>query len=242
MWQPTRARSRLLARASTGFFRARRTLLSGNPSLRLLRTWGWGLHEIVARAQASRPEVRAADEKQEQMSAEAHAAEREGTIPSFSVSALYFAPVGPMPTNGWGAQLSVSLPWLWGTRSHRAQAGREMAAAERGEALDVKVRAGADAASAAAAAAGAERRYVVLHDQALPASQRAAEAARSGYVSGRSDLMTALLIDRSVIDIQLDIIMARSALDHALVDLDWAAGGRLPRRALHNAEGVDHVQ
>lgn len=202
---------------------------------------GLSAEQLVAKAHANRPELQAADAKREAAAAQARASEREAKIPSFTVAALYFAPVGPMPAHGYGVNLSMTLPWLWGAQSHRAAADAEMLAAERNEAQDTRARVATDVGAAAAAAKAAERRYATLLEKALPASQRARDATQAGYVAGGSNLVSLLVAERTTVDVRMDIVMARASLDHALVDLDWAAGTRVPRQPVEHVEGAAHV-
>jgi outer membrane protein TolC len=199
------------------------------------------LDELVARSRAARPDVQASDERREAASAKARAADREAKIPSFTLGAFYFAPVGPMPEHGYGVNFSMSLPWLWGAAAHGAAAEKEMLAAEQDEQQDTRLRAATEVAGAAYTARAAERRYATLLDLALPASRRAFDATQAGYVAGRSDLTSVLAAERAVVDVRMDLVMARASLDHALVDLDWAAGAPLPRRPIVHTEGADHV-
>ncbi len=84
----------------------------------------WDLATELSKAHQARPQLRAAEAEQKARAEEARAAKQEATLPSFSVAALYFAPVGPMPVNGYGANASMSLPWLWGEASARRDAAR----------------------------------------------------------------------------------------------------------------------
>jgi hypothetical protein len=46
---------------------------------------------------------------------------------------------------------------------------------------------------------------------------------------------------RMALDVEMDVAMARGDLDRALADLDWAAGGRVPRAPLPAAKEPDHA-
>ncbi len=87
----------------------------------------------------------------------------------------------------------------------------------------------------------AERRYLVLHDTALPAARRAVDATRAGYASGGSDILMWLDAARMALDVELDLAMARGDLDRALADLDFAAGGHVPRVALSADKEQHHA-
>jgi outer membrane protein TolC len=158
------------------------------------------------------------------------AAEREATWPSFNLGALYFPPTQTNPQHGYGASASVSLPWLWGgTRDRReAEQGYLQAATTNLEATRIPV--DSEVVTAEATAQSAAYRFRVLHDRTLPASRRAFEVAEAGYESGRTDLLMVLDARRSVVDVEHEIVMARSALDHALTDLDAAVGMVVPTK------------
>ena len=42
---------------------------------------------------------------------------------------------------------------------------------------------------------------------------------------------------QAVVDTEMEIVMARALLDHALADLDWAVGVPLPRTPLTGRHG-----
>jgi outer membrane protein TolC len=212
----------------------------GEPAEEPPATVALPVKELVARAEAARPELKAAEEKREAALAQARSARREATIPSFSIAALYFAPVGPMPVHGWGTNFSMSLPWLWGSRSSAADAQQEAALAEQEASASARLRARTEVATMVGTAREQEQRYGVLSARALPAMRRALEAAQAGYASNRVPLTSVLGTERAVVDIELEVILARAALEHALVDLDWASGGRLPRQPISRAQGDSH--
>lgn len=200
---------------------------SGEPEIS-----GWDLATEVAKAREARPQLRAAEAEHQARAEEANAAAQEAKLPSFSVAALYFAPVGPMPVHGYGANASMSLPWLWGEASSRRDAAREQAEAARSEARAAAIPVNAEVALADANMRASALRLQALRDRALPASRRAFDAAWAGYEAGRTDVLTLLMAQRAVVDVESDVVVARATLDHALAELDASVGVAVPRRAL----------
>ncbi|HEY0137218.1 MAG TPA: TolC family protein, partial [Nannocystis sp.] len=78
----------------------------------------------------------------------------------------------------------------------------------------------------------AARRWQTLRGAALPASVRAREVALSGYEVGRADMLGMLAAEGAYVEISLEIIDAKAALDHALAELERAGGDALPRTPL----------
>lgn len=201
--------------------------ISGEPEIA-----AWDLATELAKAREQRPELRAAAAQRDARQEEASAAEKEAKLPSFRVAALYFAPVGMMPVHGFGADASMSLPWLWGEARSRSKARREAAEAARAEARAATIPVDAEVSMADANMRALALRLQTLRDRALPASRRSFDAAWAGYEAARTDVLTLLAARRAVVDVETDIVAARAALDHALADLDAAVGAEVPRRAL----------
>lgn len=200
---------------------------SGEPEIA-----AWDLGTAVSKAREARPQLRAAEAEQKARTEEARAAAQEAKLPSFSVAALYFAPVGPIPDHGYGANASMSLPWLWGEASSRRDAAREQAEAARSEVHAASIPVNAEVAMADANMRASALRLQALRDRALPASRRSFDAAWAGYEAGRTDVLTLLSARRAVVDVESEIVVARANLDHALAELDASVGVAVPRRAL----------
>ena len=192
----------------------------------------WDVPTLVAKARDSRPEFKQALAERESREYAVKAAEREATWPSFSVGALYFPPTTAMPEHSYGASLSMSLPWLWGAAGDRKEAAREFARAASTGVSAARIPIDAEVVTAESKARSAAYRLQVLRDRTLPASRRSFDVAQSGFESGRIDLMTVLDARRSVVDVEHEIVMARSDLDHALTDLEAAVGTEIPLRPL----------
>jgi outer membrane protein, heavy metal efflux system len=183
--------------------------------------------ELMLKAQGSRPEPKTARARTAQRFAESRASEREASWPTFSVGASYFAPTHLMPVHGFGLSVSSTLPWLWGRARAEATANRGLAGASEDDVRDAESRVRAEVATSAASVRAAARRFQVLRDRALPAGRRAWEAAATGYESGKTDILMLLTARKAMVEIEVGIVEARSALEHALVDLQWATGGHV---------------
>jgi outer membrane protein TolC len=177
-------------------------------------------------ARRQRPERDAARAERDARRAELRAEDREATWPEFSVAGLYFAPVGPATEHGYGVSASMSLPWLWGGAGHRRDAQRASLDAAEREREAVELAIARDVTTALAKARSLQTRSAVLEQRALPASVRAAEAARVGYQSGRAELMSILEAERRVVQLRLELVRTRAELERAIVELEWAIGER----------------
>jgi outer membrane protein, heavy metal efflux system len=204
----------------------------GPPAIAPAETTAWDAPLALAKARASRPELRVTAARRDAERERTHALEREATLPSFSVAALYFAPTSPMPHHGYGLNASVTLPWLWGQASARRDASRESAAASASNVDASRRPIDGDVVSQEASVRAATLRLQTLRDRALPASKQSFDVAWAGYAAARTDLLTLLSTRRTALDIEMEIVSARAALDHALAELDAAVGVPVPRRPI----------
>ena len=204
----------------------------GEPVLAEAETLGEPVDAVIARARRLRPEAATAEAKQTAALASARAAESEAEWPMFSLGLAYYSPTLSMPmltAGSYGVSFTSTLPWVWGRASAVARAERAKAAAITDEIADAKARVATDVASSAAVVQAETRRYQALRDRSLPASKRAVEAAASGYESGGTNILALLTANRSVVEIDVMLVEAHAALDHALAQLDWAAGTPVAR-------------
>ncbi len=198
----------------------------------------WDLARLVEEATQQRAEIGMAKERRESAESKRAAAKREWLVPGFSVAALYFAPVGPTPPardHGFGVSLTVELPWLWGGGSGRADAAQ---IEHHASSLDVDAST-LDASFDVAAANGEVRAHAIhlrlLTERILPSTKRALDATWPGYETGRTELLALLTAQRGLVEAELEIVITRAALDHAMIDLDAAVGTNVPRIKLGSA-------
>jgi len=187
---------------------------------------------LVRLASSIRPDLNAANARADAERSALKSVEREASLPSFTLGASYFAPTTNMPVNGYGVSASMTLPWVWGGNALKEDAQRAVARASQLDTADAQLHIGVDVGTAAATARAAAERLSVLKGGALPAARRALDLTFGTYASGRGDLLGVLRAQQAVVDTEIDIVMARASLDHALADLDWAVGTLLPRTPL----------
>lgn len=188
--------------------------------------------DLIDRARDERPEHRAAASRRDAAALELQAARREANLPAADVGLAFFPSTKVMTYNGYGVLVNLSLPWLSGQGRKRRDAVAELAAAARADLEQADLEVASEVAAALQAAQSAARRWVVLRQHALPASVRARQVALSGYEVGRADLMAMLAAEATYVDIAVELIDAKSELDHALADLDRASGTRIARSPL----------
>lgn len=191
---------------------------------------------LIARAPQLRPEPRAAAARRDAAAMDLEAARREARVPAAELGLAFFPATKVQPINGYGLLVNVALPWLSGQGRKRRDAQAAFTAAAGHDLAEARLQVGREVAEALAAAESAARRWQTLRGAALPASQRAREVALSGYEVGRADLLAMLATEGIYVEVALEIIDAKAALDHALADLERASGSSLPRAPLHPAD------
>jgi len=211
----------------------------GPPRLHEPETVSLSAEQIVQRAIEKSPEVAAADLMEKAARTSIREADREALIPSFTVDLDYFHPTAGQPA-GYGASFSMSLPWLWGAASQRARSAEQRALAEHASAENARVRVRTEVTMALAQVRAAERQYLLLRDVARPAARRAFEAAQAGYATSGTDILMWLDVERSSLDVDIELATARADLDRALADLDGAGGEHLPRTPLPAGKELNH--
>jgi len=191
---------------------------------------------LIARAPQLRPEPRAAAARRDAAAMDLEAARREARVPAAELGLAFFPATKVQPINGYGLLVNVALPWLSGQGRKRRDAQAAFTAAATHDLAEARLQVGREVAEALAAAESAARRWQTLRGAALPASLRARDVALSGYEVGRADLLAMLATEGTYVEVALEIIDAKAALDHALADLERASGSQLPRAPLHPAD------
>jgi outer membrane protein TolC len=172
--------------------------------------------------EARRSEVAAARAALRRSEAAVELARREARWPTFMVGADYWYMPMLHDQHGYGAMVSMSLPWLNPGRRDAIKAAEESAAAERSALESVRNTIRYQLRDAAARFRAARSTFTIIDTDLLPQAQRNFEAARAGYKAGQGDAISLIDALRSYLDVRLDRIRALVHLETAATDLERA--------------------
>jgi cobalt-zinc-cadmium efflux system outer membrane protein len=174
---------------------------------------------------AGHPEARAAEARARAQDAQVALAHRR-RFPELSLDAESLIGDPGLPGTDFKLGVSLTVPLFGGTGA------AERAARARSEAARVEHDATLSTLDGAIVAAyrrlqAAERRADALDHDVLPAQREAAELARAAYREGAGGLVAVLEAERALSEAELAYIDARAEAALALVELEWAVGGKL---------------
>lgn len=191
--------------------------------------------EVVRLARARRPELRAGALRVQATQATVAAAQNESRVPSFAVAALYYPAVGRQREHGYGVAASMSLPWLWGARRAETQVSHAQHAAAAADVQSRALAVSTEALTALGETGARAARLRTLLVRVRPLLARQVEIAESRLATGSQTLPAVVEAWRARLEVDAEIAEARAELEHALIDLDWASGGAVPRVRLLTA-------
>ncbi len=231
---------RVIARIDGDIVRARATINAllrrsedaplGTPSDLTPMTVRLSVVELAARAREHRGAFVAARDRIQAAQARREAAEAEARWPEFMVGIGYWQDPNMRP--GYGANVSMSLPWLWGGQRHRVDEAREREAAEASALAGASVEAQSEITEAHARIVAAERELQVLQMQALPAARRSIDAIRAVYTTGNASLLEWIDAGRSFLDLEMEETDVSAELARAVASLERSVGAPLPLTAV----------
>lgn len=188
------------------------------------------LDALLATALEQRPELRVRVAAESAAAARHQAARAAATVPMVDLGASLMG--DPAMGVGYGLSAMMSLPWLSSAGNAAARAANERLLAAREDTAGLEATIRREVATAHARLVGARRELAVLHGQALPAARRAVLAARSAYSVGGETLLGWIDAERMLLDLEMDDAELRGELLRAVAELEWSAGGPLPRSPL----------
>jgi cobalt-zinc-cadmium efflux system outer membrane protein len=157
---------------------------------------------------------------------------RAAWIPSVMLGLDYwYMPMGSEVRHGYGAMLSLNLPWLSGRRRDESEEAEHTVRAEehRLEATRNIVR--YELRDAAARLESARQSFTIIDQDLLGQARRSLEATQAAYASGRGDAIALLDALRSYLQVRIERVHALAELASSEADLRRAAG------TLASAEG-----
>jgi cobalt-zinc-cadmium efflux system outer membrane protein len=171
-----------------------------------------------------RPELRAAARAVRRSEATLEATKREADLPALMVGADYwYMPMFEIK-HGYGAMVSMSLPWLNPRRRDEVKAAERASAAERSALRAQQAAARYQLRDADAKVAAARETLQLLHGRVLPDARRSFEAAQAAFQNGQDGIAPVLDANRSYLQTRIDEIRAIADLESSQADYDRAAG------------------
>jgi cobalt-zinc-cadmium efflux system outer membrane protein len=186
------------------------------------------------RLEQRRPELKAAARAVKRGEATLDVARREAELPSLMVGADYwYMPMAPI-RHGYGAMVSMSLPWLNPRHRDEVKAAERSSAADRSALRAQQAAARFQLRDADLKLRAARETLSLIHERVLADARRSFEAAQAQFQSGQGGVTAVLDAARSYLQVRIDEVRALAELESSQADYARAAG--LPVAGL--AEGT----
>jgi outer membrane protein TolC len=177
-----------------------------------------------ARLDERRPELRAAEHAVARSAAALDLAKREARLPTVMVGADYwYMPMFEIK-HGYGAMVSMSLPWLNPGRRDEVIAAERASGAERSAREAQRVAARYQLRDADSKVRAAREVLTLLHERVLAQARRSYEAAEAQYRAGKGGVAPVLAAARSYLQVRVDELRALADLETSRADYARAAG------------------
>ena len=171
-----------------------------------------------------RPELKAAARAVKRSEASLDVAKREADLPSLMVGADYWY----MPTqamhHGYGAMVSMTLPWLNPRHRDEVKAAERTSAAERSALRAQQAAARFQLRDADAKLRAARETLALIHDRVLADARRSFESAQALFQSGQGDVSPVLDGARNYLQVRIEEVRAMADLETSQADYARAAG------------------
>jgi outer membrane protein TolC len=171
-----------------------------------------------------RPELRAAARAVKRSEATLDLARREASLPALMVGADYWYMPMAESHHGYGAMVTMSLPWLNPRRRDEVRAAERASAAERGALEAQRTAARFQLRDADAKQQAARDVLRLLHERVLAGARRSYEAAEAQFQAGRGGVAPVLAAARGYLQVRIDEVRAVAELEASRADYARAAG------------------
>jgi outer membrane protein TolC len=176
------------------------------------------------RVDERRPELRAAARAIKRSDAALDLAQREASLPTLMVGADYWYMPMAETRHGYGAMVTMSLPWLNPRRRDEVRAAERAQAAERGALEAQRAAARFQLRDADTKLQAARQVLTVLHERVLAQARRSFESAEAQFRAGRGGVAPVLAAARGYLQVRIDEVRAIAELEASRADYARAAG------------------
>lgn len=182
------------------------------------------LPQTAAKSDSSRPEIAAAEKDVDRSDAALEAARRSASYPDFMVGLDYMNQPTQIEAHGYGAMVSMTLPWLNPAKSAAERAEARNVTAAQEQAASVRLTVEYEMVAARERYRTAREVQALVEGRSVPVARRSYELAEQTYGTGKGDLTVLLDAWRAYLLARLDQARAVAQVDIAGADLDRAAG------------------
>lgn len=196
------------------------------------------LPALEAMVQSGRAEVVAAGHRVKRAQADVDLASSNATWPSIMAGVDYWFMPMLSERHGYGAMISINLPWLSAKRREDVTVAERGVTADRRalEAIRIAVRYEVDDAFARYTAA--RTTYLLTRDELVPVALQSFGAAQAGFAAGRGNALGLVDALRSLLQLRLEEVRELVDLRIAIADLERAIGTDLEEMAIAPSQGA----
>jgi outer membrane protein TolC len=174
---------------------------------------------------ASRPELGAAARAVRRSEAALDETRRSARFPTVMVGLDYwYMPMNPDTHHGYGAMLSMNLPWLSGRRRDQEREAEQTLRAEQHALESARNAVRYELRDAGARVEAARQSFAIIDRDLLAKSRRSLEATQAAYAAGQGDAVMLLDALRSYLQVRIERLRALAEVAASQADLERAAG------------------
>jgi outer membrane protein TolC len=136
----------------------------------------------------------------------------------------WYMPMNPDTHHGYGAMLSMNLPWLSGRRRDQEREAEHTLRAEQHALESARNAVRYELRDASARAAAARQSFAIIDQELQAKALRSLEATQAAYAAGQGDALTLLDALRSYLQVRIERVRALAEVATSQADLERAAG------------------
>lgn len=180
------------------------------------------LDALQTQAFEARPELLAARLKRRSSEVAREFAERDATLPDFTLRVDYWQM--PDMDDAWGGMLGINLPWITGKKSAEARKMDRLVRADELAVERIRNQVAWEVRDAWLRVEAARKSVVLFRGELLPTSEQSVQVSRIGYEKEKATFLDLLDAERSLRDVRLEYVRALAAYESAIADLEKAVG------------------
>lgn len=181
--------------------------------------------ELDGNVDGNRPELAAASRAVKRGEATLEEMRRAARYPTVMVGVDYwYMPMNPDTHHGYGAMVSMNLPWLSGRRRDQEREAEQALRAEQHALASARNAVRYELRDAAARVEAARQSFTIIDQDLLAKARRSLEATQAAYAIGQGDAVALLDALRSYLQVRIERLRALAEVASSHADLERAAG------------------